>query len=108
MPTYTYECKKCGESQDEFHGISAKPRIKCNECGGSCRRMIGTGAGIIFKGSGFYETDYKEKSGKPPKSESKSSEKSEKSGKSEKKETKSSSGSKSSTKKTTSSSSKKD
>lgn len=72
MPTYSYECKKCGHVEDVFHGISAKRRIKCEECGGSCRRLIGTGAGIIFKGSGFYETDYKTKSGKPSETESKS------------------------------------
>ena len=65
MPTYTYECKKCSETVDQFHVINAKPRIKCESCGGACKRLIGTGAGIIFKGSGFYETDYKTKSGKP-------------------------------------------
>lgn len=63
MPTYTYRCKSCGETQDEFHAISAKPRIKCNACGGSCKKMLGTGAGVIFKGSGFYETDYKTRKG---------------------------------------------
>ncbi len=66
MPTYTYECKKCGHEMDLFHPISAKPRVKCDECGGACRRLLGAGAGIIFKGSGFYETDYKTKTGKPP------------------------------------------
>jgi len=53
---------------DLFHGISASPRPKCEKCGGSCRRLLGSGAGIIFKGSGFYETDYKTKKGKPPES----------------------------------------
>ncbi len=71
MPTYTYECKKCGHEIDLFHGISARPRVKCEECGGACRRLLGTGAGIIFKGSGFYETDYKTKSGKAPESSDK-------------------------------------
>ncbi|MFP6582411.1 MAG: FmdB family zinc ribbon protein [Candidatus Hydrogenedentota bacterium] len=65
MPTYTYQCKKCGETEDHFHGMNAKPRVKCQACGGACKRLIGSGAGIIFKGSGFYETDYKTKSGKP-------------------------------------------
>ncbi len=65
MPTYTYECKKCGNRHDEFHGINANPRVKCEACGGACKRQIGTGSGIIFKGSGFYETDYKNKRGKP-------------------------------------------
>ena len=77
MPTYTYQCKKCDHEMDVFHGISAKPRVKCAECGGSCRRLIGTGAGIIFKGSGFYETDYKVKKGKPPETAEKSESKKE-------------------------------
>lgn len=59
MPTYSYECKKCGKIQDEFHSITANPRVKCNKCGGPCKRKLGKGSGIIFKGSGFYETDYK-------------------------------------------------
>lgn len=66
MPTYTYQCKKCGHTFDVFHAISASPRIKCESCGHrACTRLMGTGAGIIFKGSGFYETDYKDKKGKP-------------------------------------------
>lgn len=65
MPTYTYQCKKCEAVVDHFHGINANPRIKCEKCGGACKRLIGMGAGIIFKGSGFYETDYKTKTGKP-------------------------------------------
>jgi putative FmdB family regulatory protein len=85
MPTYTYECKKCGKVFDVFHSISATPLVKCEDCGGATKRMIGTGAGIIFKGSGFYETDYKRssaagagssesKGGEGKSSESKSSE----------------------------------
>jgi len=46
-----------------FHGINAKPRIRCPECGASCKRLLGAGAGVIFKGSGFYETDYKKGNG---------------------------------------------
>ena len=64
MPTYTYECKKCGHAHDVFHPMSASPRVKCEECGGGCKKLLGTGAGIIFKGSGFYETDYKKGNGK--------------------------------------------
>lgn len=64
MPTYTYECKKCGFAFDVFHGITASPRVQCTECGASCKRRLGTGAGVIFKGSGFYETDYKRGDGK--------------------------------------------
>ncbi|MBW7866437.1 MAG: zinc ribbon domain-containing protein [Candidatus Hydrogenedens sp.] len=63
MPTYTYKCKKCGHEQDEFHTMSAAPRVRCGACGGLCAKQLGMGAGIIFKGSGFYETDYKKKSG---------------------------------------------
>ncbi len=59
MPTYDYECEKCGLSFERFQLMSAKPLRKCPECGGKVKRLIGTGAGIIFKGSGFYETDYK-------------------------------------------------
>lgn len=59
MPTYSYECKRCHAVQDVFHGITAEPRVKCGACGGPARRLIGNGAGVIFKGSGFYETDYK-------------------------------------------------
>lgn len=63
MPTYSYECKKCACVRDVFHGMSAEPAVKCEECGGTMRRLIGAGAGVIFKGSGFYETDYKNKNG---------------------------------------------
>ena len=70
MPTYSYECKRCSHTQDLFHSMSATPRVKCEECGGPCTRLIGKGAGIIFKGTGFYETDYKTKRGKAPASES--------------------------------------
>jgi len=67
MPTYTYECGQCGHRFDVFHAMSASPKISCEVCEKRCKRMLGTGAGIIFKGSGFYETDFKEKKGKPPK-----------------------------------------
>lgn len=59
MPTYEYECIVCGHVFDVFHSMTAKPRVKCEECGGRTKKRIGAGAGIIFKGSGFYETDYK-------------------------------------------------
>ena len=62
MPTYEYECITCGHVCDVFHSMTAKPRVKCPECGGRTKKLIGAGAGIIFKGSGFYETDYKRKS----------------------------------------------
>jgi putative FmdB family regulatory protein len=62
MPTYEYECNACGHIVDVFHKMTEKPRVKCPECGNATRKKIGAGAGIIFKGSGFYETDYKRKS----------------------------------------------
>lgn len=72
MPTYTYECKKCGHAFDVFHGMNEKPRTRCEACKGPTKRLIGMGAGIIFKGSGFYETDYKTKSGTNGSDEAKS------------------------------------
>ena len=60
MPTYDYVCDACEHEFEEFQSITAKPLKKCPECGkNKLRRLIGTGAGIIFKGSGFYETDYR-------------------------------------------------
>jgi putative FmdB family regulatory protein len=62
MPTYEYECRACGHVTDVFHNMTARPRVKCPECGGRTKKLFGAGAGIIFRGSGFYETDYKRKS----------------------------------------------
>ena len=63
MPTYEYICEACEHEFDEFQSITAKPLKKCPECGKlKLRRKIGAGAGIIFKGSGFYETDYRSES----------------------------------------------
>jgi putative FmdB family regulatory protein len=60
MPTYEYACGQCGHEFEQFQNITAKPLRKCPECGKlSLKRLIGTGAGIIFKGSGFYATDYR-------------------------------------------------
>jgi len=75
MPTYTYGCKECGHEFDVFHSISATPSLQCESCDSKkVERHLGTGGGIIFKGSGFYETDFKSKKGKKPASESKKSE----------------------------------
>jgi len=63
MPTYDYRCKACEHEFEEFQSMSAKNLRKCPECGKlQLERLIGTGAGIIFKGSGFYETDYRSES----------------------------------------------
>ena len=60
MPTYEYECKACGHGFEVFQSITAKPIKKCPACGkSSSKRLIGAGASIIFKGSGFYQTDYR-------------------------------------------------
>jgi putative FmdB family regulatory protein len=79
MPTYDYVCDSCSHEMEVFQSMSADRLTTCPECEEeSLRRKIGTGAGIIFKGSGFYETDYKKKSGgKEEGGESKKSEKSE-------------------------------
>ena len=63
MPTYEYECDKCRKHFDIFQSMSDNPVKKCPECGGKFHRLIGGGSGIIFKGTGFYETDYKKKKG---------------------------------------------
>lgn len=60
MPTYDYRCEDCGHTFDAFQRMSEDVLTDCPECGKpALRRLIGSGAGIIFKGSGFYETDYK-------------------------------------------------
>ena len=59
MPTYEYECTACGIRFEKFQKITAAPLKKCKACGGKVQRLIGTGAGFIFKGSGFYATDYR-------------------------------------------------
>jgi putative FmdB family regulatory protein len=60
MPTYDYECKACHHRWELFQSIKAEPEKKCPKCGKKqAQRVIGPGAGIIFKGSGFYQTDYR-------------------------------------------------
>ena len=60
MPTYDYECDACGHTFEKFQSITAKPIRNCPACGrAKVRRLIGIGAGMIFKGSGFYQTDYR-------------------------------------------------
>ena len=59
MPTYDYKCTQCGHAFEVFHSMSAEPVSVCPECDGKVQRLIGTGAGILFKGSGFYQTDYR-------------------------------------------------
>jgi putative FmdB family regulatory protein len=63
MPTYDYRCQACEHAFEEFQSITAKSLRKCPKCGkAKLQRLIGIGAGVIFKGSGFYETDYRSES----------------------------------------------
>jgi putative FmdB family regulatory protein len=63
MPTYDYACQHCGHRFETFQSITADPLRKCPECGRRrLQRLIGTGAGFLFRGSGFYETDYRSES----------------------------------------------
>src|SRR5438876_12421619 len=60
MPTYEYKCEACGHRFEKFQSITAAPIRKCPACNKSkVKRLIGTGAGLLFKGSGFYITDYR-------------------------------------------------
>ena len=63
MPTYDYHCDSCDHEFELFQSIKADPEKKCPECGKrKLRRLIGPGAAIVFKGSGFYATDYRSES----------------------------------------------
>ncbi|KMQ50631.1 FmdB family transcriptional regulator [Chitinispirillum alkaliphilum] len=64
MPTYDYECQKCGFVFEEFQSISADPLTDCQKegCDGKVKRLLSAGAGFLFKGSGFYITDYRSES----------------------------------------------
>ena len=64
MPTYEYACSKCGHGFEQFQSMRDEPLKKCPQCNKSgVKRLVGGGAGLIFKGTGFYITDYKNKSG---------------------------------------------
>jgi putative FmdB family regulatory protein len=65
MPTYEYACDKCGHRYEKFQNMSAEADTVCPSCGAAVRRLIGAGAGIIFKGNGFYQNDYKKPSTPP-------------------------------------------
>jgi len=64
MPTYDYKCRECGIIFEVFQKMSDEPIENCLECNGEVHRLIGRGLTPIFKGNGFYETDYKAKSNK--------------------------------------------
>jgi putative FmdB family regulatory protein len=66
MPTYEYHCKSCGYEFEEFQTMSSDPLIMCPKCAKpTLKRLISSGVGLIFKGSGFYATDYKKSSASP-------------------------------------------
>lgn len=66
MPTYEYACQKCGHAFEQFQSMRDEPLKKCPKCKkAGLKRLVGGGAGLIFKGTGFYITDYKKKSGSP-------------------------------------------
>ena len=74
MPIYEYQCKNCGHIFDDLQSIKETPLVTCPNCGkDTLARLIGTGAGIIFKGSGFYQTDYKKTSASESRSKEKDS-----------------------------------
>lgn len=62
MPTYEYQCQKCKRRREASQAITAKPLTRCATCGGRLKRLISSGSGFLFKGSGFYITDYRSKS----------------------------------------------
>ena len=96
MPTYDYVCDACGHEFEEFQSITEPVMRKCPECKKlKLRRLFGTGAAVVFKGSGFYQTDYRSESYKSGAEKDKpKAEKTEKSDKSESKSTEKSSDSK--------------
>ncbi|NPV02135.1 MAG: hypothetical protein HPY53_12230 [Brevinematales bacterium] len=78
MPNYDYQCTACGTVTEIFHKMSQDPEVKCPECGSPMKRKISAGAGIVFKGSGYYVNDYKSSGAKSEaKAESKAESKAE-------------------------------
>jgi putative FmdB family regulatory protein len=77
MPTYEYKCRKCEEIFEFFQKMTDKPVEKCPVCSGKLSKLISGGVGVIFKGSGFYTTDYKNASQKSEVSKKKEGEKKE-------------------------------
>lgn len=71
MPTYDYKCNECGNKFERFQKMSDEPIDTCPKCGGKVTRLIGAGLGPIFKGTGFYQTDYKNSSTESPAKNSK-------------------------------------
>lgn len=101
MPTYDYRCLECEIEFEKFQGITEDPIEECPECNGKVKRLIGAGAGLIFKGSGFYITDYRS-DGYKESAKKDNNTSTDKSDKKEKKEKKSDNSSESKSKKETS------
>ena len=73
MPTYDYICENCGHEFEQFQSITSNPIRKCPVCGRrELKRLVGSGAGVIFKGPGFYQTDYRSESYKKSEKDEKS------------------------------------
>lgn len=101
MPTYEYRCKACDAELEIFHSMSEDARTECPECGEhKLKRLISAGGGVIFKGSGFYQTDYRSESYKAGEKAAKDSKSEATKSSSKSSETKSDSSSESSSKKT--------
>lgn len=75
MPTYGYRCTACGHEYEKLQKITDDTRTKCPECGNRGERLISGGAGLVFKGSGFYITDYKKSGEKKPEKKKKKKDK---------------------------------
>ena len=88
MPTYEYECLTCKKMFEIVQSINDKPLKKCKDCGGKLKKLMSCGSGVIFKGTGFYETDYKKKKEPKPETEKKEKTEPKKPSDSDKKETK--------------------
>jgi putative FmdB family regulatory protein len=59
VPTYEYECRQCGRRFEVLQSMKDAPLTRCEACGGEVKRLISGGVGLLFKGSGFYQTDYR-------------------------------------------------
>ena len=66
MPIYGYKCRECNYEFEEFQKMSDEPLSECPKCQGEVKRLISSGVGVVFKGKGFYSTEYKDTPPAPP------------------------------------------